>query len=226
MRRRLLLLNVFVVATCALVYELVCGTVASYLLGGAVLQFSLVLGTYLFAMGGGAWLSRRATGDAATRFVQAELALALLGGLSAPGLMLLFGADAPLRPILHAVVAAIGALVGVELPLLIALLSGGDGDPEGPPKDARPDAFSRALALDYAGALGASLLFPLLLVPRLGLVRTSVLFGLVNVLVALFATALLKPRARALHYGAGLAITATLSVFFFRGEGWVSRVVD
>lgn len=225
MRRRLLLLNVFVVATCALVYELVCGTVASYLLGGAVLQFSLVLGTYLFAMGGGAWLSRRATRDAATRFVQAELALALLGGLSAPGLMLLFGADAPLRPILHAVVAAIGALVGVELPLLIALLSRGE-DAEAPPEGTRPDAFSRALALDYAGALGASLLFPLLLVPRLGLVRTSVLFGLVNVIVALFATALLKPRARALHYGAGLAITATLSLFFFRGEGWVARVLD
>ncbi len=234
MRRRLLLLNVFVVAFCALVYELVCGTVASYLLGGAVSQFALVLGTYLFAMGAGAWLSRRAEAHAASRFVQAELALALLGGLSAPTLMLAFGANVPLRPMLYALVFAIGALVGVELPLLIALLSprrdGGDeAPPAPPPADApgvRTDAFSRALALDYAGALGASLLFPLVLVPRLGLVRTSVAFGLVNVAVAVGATALLRPARSGAHYAAGAAVTAALVVAFARAETWVLGAVD
>jgi spermidine synthase len=55
-RDRVLLVNVLVVAACALVYELLCGTLASYLLGDAVLQFSLVLGTYLFAMGIGAFV--------------------------------------------------------------------------------------------------------------------------------------------------------------------------
>ena len=48
-RDRVLLLNVLVVAACALVYELLCGTLASYVLGDAVLQFSLV-GLVLFGL--------------------------------------------------------------------------------------------------------------------------------------------------------------------------------
>jgi spermidine synthase len=53
-----LLASVFVVAACGLVYELAAGTLASYLLGDSVLQFSTVIGAYLFAMGVGSWLSR------------------------------------------------------------------------------------------------------------------------------------------------------------------------
>ena len=51
-----LLASVFVVAACGLVYELAAGALASYLLGDSVLQFSTVIGTYLFAMGVGSWL--------------------------------------------------------------------------------------------------------------------------------------------------------------------------
>ena len=53
----LLFLNVFIIATCGLVYELVAGTLASYLLGDSVTQFSICIGLYLSAMGCGAWLS-------------------------------------------------------------------------------------------------------------------------------------------------------------------------
>ena len=48
-----LLASVFIVAACGLVYELAAGTLASYLLGDSILQFSTVIGTYLFAMGVG-----------------------------------------------------------------------------------------------------------------------------------------------------------------------------
>ena len=58
-RASALYLNVFVVAICGLVYELLAGTLGSYLLGDSVTQFSLVIGLYLSAMGVGAWLSRR-----------------------------------------------------------------------------------------------------------------------------------------------------------------------
>ena len=54
----LLFISVLLVAACGLVYELVAGTLASYLLGDSVLQFSTVIGTYLFAMGAGSALSR------------------------------------------------------------------------------------------------------------------------------------------------------------------------
>jgi len=38
--------------------------------------------------------------------------------------------------------------------------------------------------MDYIGALFALLLFPLVLVPKLGLMQTSFLFGLLNLFVA------------------------------------------
>ncbi|HLL19396.1 MAG TPA: polyamine aminopropyltransferase, partial [Rubrivivax sp.] len=53
-----LLVSVFVIAACGLVYELAAGALASWLLGDSVLQFSTVIGTYLFAMGLGSWASQ------------------------------------------------------------------------------------------------------------------------------------------------------------------------
>ena len=50
-RAPLLFLNVLIVATCGLIYELLAGTIASYVLGDSVTQFSLIIGIYLFAMG-------------------------------------------------------------------------------------------------------------------------------------------------------------------------------
>ncbi len=55
--RHALLLSVFVIASCGLAYELIAGALSSYLLGDSVMQFSTVIGTYLFAMGAGSWLS-------------------------------------------------------------------------------------------------------------------------------------------------------------------------
>ena len=54
----LLLAAVAVIATCGLIYELIAGTLASYLLGDSVTQFSTIIGAYLFAMGIGSWLSK------------------------------------------------------------------------------------------------------------------------------------------------------------------------
>src|SRR6187551_188618 len=74
-----LYLNVFIVAICGLVYELLAGTLGSYLLGDSVTQFSLVIGLYLSAMGVGAWLSRRLDNELARRFLDIELAVAIVG---------------------------------------------------------------------------------------------------------------------------------------------------
>ncbi|HEY0729079.1 MAG TPA: hypothetical protein VGD38_13465, partial [Pyrinomonadaceae bacterium] len=89
-RPPLLFLNVLIVATCGLIYELLAGTLASYVLGDSVTQFSLIIGIYLFAMGVGSWLSRFIEKGLARRFVDIELAVAILGGFSAPVLFLTF----------------------------------------------------------------------------------------------------------------------------------------
>lgn len=184
MNRTLLLVTVLVIATCGLIYELIAGALASYLLGDSITQFSTVIGGYLFAMGVGSWLSRFIERGVPQRFVEVELGVALLGGLSAPLLFLTFAFTDVFRVVLYGSVFAIGTLVGLEIPLLLRIL-----------KDQLrfKDLVSQVLTFDYLGALVASVSFPVLFVPRLGLVRTSLLFGLLNALVGLWSTWLLAP---------------------------------
>lgn len=209
-RASALFVNVFVVAICGLVYELLAGTLGSYLLGDSVTQFSLVIGLYLSAMGVGAWLSRRLETNLAARFVEIELAVALVGGVSAPVLFLAFGTVVHFQVVLLAFVGAIGVLVGLELPILMRLLEG---------QLALKDLVSRVLTFDYIGALAAALLFPLVLVPKLGLVRSSLAAGAANALVAVWGTYLLKTRlgkrARGLRVRAVLVLAGMLVALAF-----------
>lgn len=172
----ILLVSVFVVATCGLVYELLAGTIATYLLGDSVTQFSTVIGAYLFAMGLGSWFSRYVHSHFLAWFVRIEILIALIGGTSAAVLFLLFPLVDDFRPILYAIVVATGFLVGLEIPLLIRILNG---------RYSFGDLVSNVLTYDYIGALAASLLFPLVLVPFVGLVRGGFVIGLANILVAL-----------------------------------------
>ncbi|HEV2970356.1 MAG TPA: polyamine aminopropyltransferase [Pirellulales bacterium] len=180
----MLFLNVLVVATCGLVYELLAGTLASYVLGDSITQFSVIIGVYLSALGAGAWLSRFVEHGLARCFVEVEISVALVGGLSAPLLFLSFARLGWFHVVLYGVVFAIGVLVGLELPLLMRIL-----------RDHLDfkDLVSRVLTFDYIGALVGSLLFPLFFVPRLGLVRTSLAFGILNAVVGLWGTWLLRP---------------------------------
>ncbi len=217
MNRSLLFFTVLVIATCGLVYELVAGTLASYLLGDSVTQFSTVIGVYLSALGIGSYLSRFIEKGVAQRFVEIELAVAFAGGISAPMLFLLFTVTDAFRIALYSIVLLVGTLVGLEIPLLLRIL-----------KDQVKfkDLVSQVLTFDYIGALAASLLFPILLVPKLGLVRTSLLFGLINGLVGLWSTWLLRPilgdvqrlRIKAIFVCAllvvGLAMGDRLTVFY------------
>jgi spermidine synthase len=177
MTKRILILSVFVVASCGLAYELIAGALSSYLLGDSILQFSTIIGCYLFAMGVGAHFSKYVQeDDVLARFIDIELAVGLIGGLSAAILFMTFAwMTAPFRTLLYVLVFMIGALVGMEVPLVMRALN------------ARQTAFnelvSRVLTFDYLGALAVSLLFPLVLAPQLGLVRTGFLFGMLNVAV-------------------------------------------
>lgn len=205
-----LLLSVFVVATCGLVYELLSGTIASYLLGDSVTQFSTVIGTYLFAMGIGSWCSRYVVRNEIGIFVRVEILIALIGGCSAAILFLLFPIIEQFRFLLYGMVLAIGTLVGLEIPLLIRILRH---------RFAFRELVSTVLTYDYVGALAASLLFPLLLVPYLGLIRTGFAFGIANVAVALLLLYVL-PQGRAMkaEWVAGLATLGLLLAGVFGAE--------
>nr|WP_039948334.1 polyamine aminopropyltransferase [Leptospira fainei] len=185
--QRALLVSVLILSSCGLVYELLAGTVASYLLGETVTQFSLVIGVYLFSMGIGSWLSRYLLNDLVPKFLEVELALGLLGGSSAALLFLSFGHTRIFQIPLFAIVVVVGILVGMEIPLLLRILQ---------KKLGFRDLVSKVLSLDYAGALLASLAFPIFFAPKLGMVRTSFFFGILNAGTALWGTWMLPLTER------------------------------
>jgi spermidine synthase len=214
-----LFVSVCLIAACGLIYELVAGALASYLLGDSVTQFSTVIGTYLFAMGIGSWMSRYITRGVVARFVQVELLVGIIGGFSSMALFLAFAYTDAFRPVLYGTVLSIGTLVGLEIPLLMRILRD---------RFAFKDVISNVLTFDYVGALGASLLFPLLLVPRLGLVRSALLFGLVNVLVAMWSIYLFRdalPMRRSLQ-ALSVAVAALLGVGLWKGQAITSLAED
>lgn len=174
--QNLLLFSVLVVATCGLIYELVAGTLASYLLGDSITQFSTIIGVYLFSMGIGSWLSKFFTRNLLSWFIQIEILVGLIGGLSSSILFILFEYVSSFQVVLYGLVTLTGILVGLEIPLIMRIL-----------KDEFDftDLVSKVFTFDYIGALMASLVFPLILVPHLGLIKTSMLFGILNVGVAI-----------------------------------------
>ncbi len=208
-----LLASVFVVAACGLVYELAAGALASYLLGDSVLQFSTVIGAYLFAMGVGSWLSRFIERDLAAQFLRIELLVGAIGGLMPAALFVAHSslpasAQGPFRVLLYGLVGLVGVLVGLEIPLVMRMLKRQFRE-----RYALKDLVSQVLTFDYLGALVVAVAFPLLFVPHLGLVRTGVFFGLLNAAVAVWALVLFRhqlPRWRA-HAAACAAVVAVLA---------------
>ena len=209
-----LLASVFVVAACGLVYELAAGTLASYLLGDSILQFSTVIGTYLFAMGVGSWLSRYLERQLIAQFLRIELLVGLVGGLMPAILFALQSQTTPaFRFALYALVLAVGILVGLEIPLVMRILKrhAGSGAHGG-----LKTLVSQVLTFDYLGALAVSIAFPLLLVPQLGLIRTGAFFGLMNAGVAIWALWLFRGELRGIASQAvacALTVAALASVF-------------
>jgi spermidine synthase len=214
-----LLASVFVVAACGLVYELAAGALASYLLGDSILQFSTVIGCYLFAMGVGSWLSKFFDRQLPAHFLRIELLVALAGGLL-PAILFLANAYVPgsFRWVLYGMVGVVGVLVGLEIPLVMRILKR---------NIAFKDVVSQVLTFDYLGALAVSVAFPLILVPQLGLIRTGLLFGLLNAGVAvwalwLFRFELRQFKAHVLACGFTLAVLAAA----FAGANHITTLAE
>lgn len=208
----LLLLSVFVIATCGLIYELIAGTLASYLLGDSITQFSTVIGTYLFAMGIGSFLSKFINRNLVPTFIRVELLIGLVGGFSAAVLFLAFEYTSGFRFLLYGQVALTGILVGLEIPLLMRIMQD---------RYTFKDLVSNIFTFDYIGALAASILFPMVLVPQLGLLRTGFFFGLLNTAIAIWGIYLFRDhlsQTRFLKIPAAVTALALVAGFIWSGS--------
>ncbi len=219
----ILQVSVLVVALCGIIYELIIATVSSYLLGDSVFQFSVTIGLFMFAMGIGSYLSKQIYRDLVANFVLIEIVISLFGGLSSSLLFVIFPYQAFYQPVMYVLILIIGTLVGLEIPILTRILS---------QSHSLRNSIAQVLSLDYLGGLIGSLAFPLLLLPFLGLFRSSFCIGLLNVCVALlnvlvFSSVLKRPRlalgltiAGAVLLTAGMLYASVLSAY---AEGQLFR---
>ena len=178
-----LLFGTFLIAISGLIYELLEGTLSSYLLGDSIFHFSLVIGLFMSSMGIGAWLSRFIEKNLEKAFIQLQLTIALVGGFSAFILFFAFAYIENYSAFLYLITILLGTMLGIEIPLIIRILK---------ESFSLKTNISNVFTVDYIGALFASLLFPLILVPKLGLMQTSFLFGMVNLFVASMAWYIFK----------------------------------
>ncbi|WP_136443304.1 polyamine aminopropyltransferase [Pacificoceanicola onchidii] len=202
LRETWLLAATFLIAVAGLIYELIAATVSSYLLGDSVRQFSIVIGVFLFSMGIGAWASRF-VGEAMRGFSWAQISLGIIGGFMAPALFFSYAWLGDVAVPLYGMLVAVGVLSGMEIPLIARVLK----------SIGAPDfRFENVLTVDYVGALVASLAFPLLVIPHLGLMSASLVFGALNLVVAGLSLFLFRDVATRLQWVVwAVALLATLT---------------
>ena len=176
---RVLLISVLIIAICGLVYELIISTLSSYLLGNTITHFSIIIGLFLSAMGLGSYASRWINHNELNAFVLVELGIGIVGGSSTALLYTIFSFSTTISVsyyyiAMFFIILFVGGCIGLEIPLLTRLVGG---------HRSLKDTLANVLAFDYVGALIGSILFPLLLLPLFGLLKTSFMVGLLNLAV-------------------------------------------
>ncbi len=174
--QRILLFSICVISLCGIIYELVLGSLATYLFGNPVQQYSITIGVFLSSMGLGSYFSRFVEKNLIRNFVTIEVLLSMIGGFSVLILQYLFSFDFSFYLLHLFFLLVIGMLVGLEVPLMMRILRR---------YGSLREIVSNVLTLDYIGGLAGSLLFPLLLFPFVGRFLTSILIGIINGGVAL-----------------------------------------
>lgn len=186
-----------------------------------MLHFSLTIGFFMFFMGIGSYASKYLEKNLIERFIQIEISIGFIGGISAAVLYASFSLSKYYYITALLLIAIISCLIGLEIPLVARILRASSN---------LKDTLANILAVDYLGALIASILFPLVLVPYLGLMRTAFLIGMLNTAIAVvtqraFLEHLVNPRKLLFS---GLAVIALLTaglVFSFKMIGYLEGFI-
>lgn len=193
---------VFVTGFSGIVAEYLMATLASYLLGDAVLHFTLIISVMLFAMGVGSGLSKWIEHHLLETFVALELMLSLVVALAPPLIYTLAAFVEPIGGIIYSLAFTIGLLIGLELPLATRINESYE--------ELRLNV-SAVFEKDYYGALLGGLFFAFVALPRLGLTYTPTVLGTANLLVAgVLIWTLPRARRRSKLMAAGVVVPCVL----------------
>lgn len=158
-----------------IVAEYVLSTLASYFIGNAILQFTLIVSIMLFSMGLGSRISKSFNKNIVFYFVISELILSILVSFSAIASYLVYGYTNSSWIIIYLLSIAIGILIGVEIPFATRINNEFE--------ELRLN-ISNILEKDYYGSLAGGLFFAFVGLPYLGLTYTPFVLGLINLVVS------------------------------------------
>lgn len=168
-----------IVSICGIIFEVLFGALGSYILGDGVKQYTLIISLFLTGMGIGASISERVMKNLLVTFIWIEFMVALIGGFSSFVMfgMTAFAPDGTDALFLYLITFTIGALTGIELPILIRKAN--------EIGEELNRSTARVLFSDYAGGLIGGLLFAFYLRPQMGMVKSAFFVACINLSVAI-----------------------------------------
>jgi len=181
-----------------MVTEYTLATLASYLLGDSIRQWTIVISLMLFSMGLGSRYSRKFEAQLLDRFVLIEFGLSFLCTFSAMFCFWISAYTINFGLVVYAVACMIGFMTGLEIPLITRINQS---------YESLRENISSVMEYDYYGGLLGGALFAFVLLPFLGLTYTPVLIGSLNLLVAslilwYFPDRLMRPRILNIQFAA------------------------
>ncbi len=167
--------SLFATGCAGIVAEFVLSTLATYLIGNAIFQWTIVMSLMLFAMGFGSRLSRGFHAQLLDAFILIEFSLSILCAVAAEMAYGLAAFTTNIALIIYCQAFVIGCLIGLEIPLVTRLNQEYE--------ELRVN-ISGVMEKDYFGSLLGGLLFAFVALGHLALI----IFGLARMRVRPTAT--------------------------------------
>jgi spermidine synthase len=176
-KSRALKVALFATGISGIVAEYILSTLASYFIGNAVMQFTLIVSIMLFSMGLGSRLSKWFTEKVIFYFLITELVLSVFVSFSALMVYMTYSYGDHFWVLIYLLSIIVGLLIGLEIPFATRI------------NDSYENLrlnISSILEKDYFGSLIGGLFFAFVGLPYLGLTYTPFALGFLNLFVSFY----------------------------------------
>ncbi len=214
----LLALSMFFTGAAGFIFECILSTVASYILGNSIEQFSVTISLMMLMMGfAGYWQSKLSDDHLIEKFLAVETALALLGGFSP---IAVYGAYATMEThfalVQYFFVLSIGFLIGLEIPLVLRI------NRRFVPK--LKSNIATVFSTDYVGAFVGALVWVFVLLRYFPLTKIGFFVAGINFSVAVVTYLYFSAHGAVRHklpaFAAIVLTAVVLSFGYARNDDW------
>lgn len=169
-------LSIFFTGFAGIVAEYLLSTLASYLLGDSIFQWTMTISIMLLAMGVGSRFSKYIRDSFLfDALIYVEIAISILVSFSVYIAYLQAPYENRMTCIIYLLCFLIGFLIGLEIPLAVRINE---------VFEELKENISNILEKDYLGALPGGILYGYFFLPKLGLLYTPIIVGSLNLIVA------------------------------------------